>query len=669
MALLDRFRRSAPPTPDAEKGANVINPAGAITSLADSLNNLASRSLAGIAEPLERDPLGNLYPFGPGVPLVPAPLDPINPATGRAEPRVSQYPVSWNLPGVSNHLLPWKILRDFADNVDLIRRCIEIRKARLCGDPWDITVSDKAVKSALAQAPEASRQEVENNLRTKLAPDIGRLIEFWSKPDRANGYTWATWVGQLLEEYFVLDAIAIYARRDRKGDVHSLELVDGSTIKPLLDHRGGRPAPPFPAYQQILYGFPRGEYTASANEDGTISNGYPTDELVYARRTVRTWTPYGYSPVEQSLASAQLYLRRQNWILAEYTEGTMPETWMESDATAGMTPEQLRAYEVALNDYLAGDTTARHRIKLLPGGMHPVETSSTDERYKPDYDLYLIKLLASHFDVPITELGFTEAKGLGGASYHEGNEDVQARKERAMRGWLVDMFNDISTTYLGMPKELTFSLLSLEAEDETAADQVAQERVSTGRMTMNEDRDRLGMARYAFDEADMPMVMSRTGVTFIGGASKLVPPGTEVVPAQMVHEMDVASGGPGNKAQTQAANAKQSPASTSKAVSPDDLDARQGEGPPAPGLPRSAPRGNGAQAPAQGQSRPPHGGQGSQASTQGQPRSPSETRSQDAVKAAELVAYGRYTRTHGPGARPFTFYHHTAEEITKLGAR
>ena len=40
------------------------------------------------------------------------------------------------------------------------------------------------------------------------------------------------------------------------GDLYGLQILDGSTIKPLIDDRGMRPMTPYPAYQQILYGFP-----------------------------------------------------------------------------------------------------------------------------------------------------------------------------------------------------------------------------------------------------------------------------------------------------------------------------------------------------------------------------------------------------------------------------
>src|SRR5438105_7534227 len=49
----------------------------------------------------------------------------------------------------------------------------------------------------------------------------------------------------------VLDAPALEIRRNRAGEVIGLDVVDGATIKLLIDDTGRRPRPPAPAYEQI----------------------------------------------------------------------------------------------------------------------------------------------------------------------------------------------------------------------------------------------------------------------------------------------------------------------------------------------------------------------------------------------------------------------------------
>lgn len=470
--------------------------------------------------------------FGPGMPLFPASIDPVRDDTGRPEPRIYEYPVSVNLPGVTDKLVPWKVLRDAAEAGGLPRRCIELRKAEVSTLDWAVTISQGAVEQAQADAPGTARADVETDLRQRLAPEIARCEAFWAEPDPGQGENFPEWISKLLEEHLVLDAVAVYPRYTYGGGLSALEIIAGDTIKALLDHRGGRPLPPQPAYQQILWGFPRGEFVADIDGDGNVLNGYRADQLIYKRRNVRATSPYGYSAVEQALEDIDVWLRRRQWIKAAYTEGTVPAGWIKVPENSAWTVQQVREYERNLNDVLGGQTAERHRMRMLPPGFEAETFPDEAEKYKPEYDLFLIKQVVSHFDSTIAELGYTESKGLGSAGWHEGQADVQHRKALSTLRWLQALLTSISRKHLGMPAELEFRFLGLEEEDEAAADAVADLRVKSGRMTYNEDRDRLGLPRYEFAEADMPTVVTTRGVVFLEGASQQVPPGETVSPPQ-----------------------------------------------------------------------------------------------------------------------------------------
>lgn len=487
------------------------------------------------AVPLPRDTFP--YSFGPGTPLYPAPLDPTRRDSGRPEPRLWEYPVSWNLPSATDsaRLVPWKILRDAA-LLPLIRDCIRVRKNEVLDLEWDITLSKRAVAAAQRAQPGVSRLDVETQLLDQLAGEIERAVHFWQTPDPGNGYTFVEWLSQALEEHLVLDAIAIYPRRTLGGDLYSLEVLDASTVKPLLDHRGGRPQPPQPAYQQILHGFPRGEFTADVSDMGgdadpeqpgaqlVVPGGYAADQLIYIRREVRSHTPYGLSAVEQSLSDIDLWMKRVGWMRSEYTDGVMPSGWLLNEQTGSnvWSPQQIAEYERALNDYLSGNTQARMRYRVLPPGLKPHETSVGEaERYKPDYDLHLMKLVVAHFDLNITELGFTEAKGLGGDSLHEGQADALDRKAtRPTLKWLASILTGISRAHLGLPAELEFRWLGMDEDEGGEEEQQLVALQQSGSLTWNELRDQLGRPRYTFPEADKPALVSGGTITFLEGAEQ-----------------------------------------------------------------------------------------------------------------------------------------------------
>lgn len=512
--------------PTALPGGATIPAGSQITDATSMLGALQARTTRGIdgSTPLPRDEQYWAL-MGPGAPLYPSPLNSPNPATGQADPRRWQYPVSWNITQDTGRLVDWSTLRHAAREVDLISQCIRVRRTEQSELEWDITLTRRTI-----EANGITSTQDKNELLKKYTPQIARLIDFWSEPDKTNGFSWAEWVEQVIHESLVTDAVSIYPQCTYGGKLLSLNLVDGSTVKPLLDERGNRPHPPAAAYQQWLYGFPRGEYTSSDADDPDWSGA--AGSLIYKPRFLRIESPYGYSPVEQALVSAELWLRRQQWMMAEYTQGTTPRMILKA-AGVQYTPEQLRAYEDVLNDYYGGSTGNRHRIRLFPDGFDPSLTEDAAERYKPDYDEFLVKLLCAHMDVQPQEIGFTPRNGLGGAGHGESQESITYRKAlRPTARWLVGIMNQISYAYLDMPRDLTFQFLGLDEEGETEADTLEEKRYRSGRSTLNETRDAAGKPRYDFDEADKPMLVTERGVVFLEGSSKLVEPGELVTPVQ-----------------------------------------------------------------------------------------------------------------------------------------
>ena len=482
---------------------------------------------------LDRPPEWQSSPFPPGHPLAPAAINKRRPQTGRPEPRLFELPLSTNLNLETAPFVPWRIL-DQAAETPLFRKCIERRKG-VCDLDYAVVVDPRAVAREAAAAGQHEK-DVEAAMRDKYAADIIRVSDRLAEPDAQNNQDWTAWSRALMENRLRYDAAVIYPRMTYGGDLDALRVIDGSTIKPLLDEYGARPAPPYPAAQQILYGYPRGEFTATVvtDDQGRQSvPGFPSDQLMYERTIYRPKSPYGMSATEIALLDGILWMRRFGWIMAEYTDGVMPDTYLEISDAVQWDTVQWAEWVTALNDHLGGNTAERLKIRLWPPGAHQVQSQTVPERYKPEYDMFLIKLVVGDFGLTATEVGFPEVGSLG-ASFHEGEEDVLNRVTRKPdANWLGGMATRACVRFLRMPPVLKVQILGLESEDEAAADAVAAARTSSGRMTLNEDRARRGEPAYDFAEADMPMIIGDRGVVYIEGSSQAAPPGTLIMPASV----------------------------------------------------------------------------------------------------------------------------------------
>lgn len=515
------FRRK-PPAEVVEKavvpGLSAL-PSGAVTTdLTPMANALAQQIVNAFG------PQGTT--FGPGMPFAVQPLDPREPS-GSPAPRVSQFPVSVNLQLVGDRLVPFKVLRD-ASNSEVLRACIRTRVSHMLALDWDIVLSKKAVSRVMAAEGISSPGKAWQFARRKFEPEMVRLQEWWQKPDAYNGLDFSAWLGMLMEEQLTIDAATVWPRRNLGGGLMAFELIDGGTIKPLRDHRGSTPSPPAPAFQQILHGFPRGEWAASGGD----VPAFKFDELIYRPRYRRTWTPYGYSEVEQALSVLDIYFKRMGWIRGSFDESSIPDMFMKTDINVtgpnGMTASQLAAYEAALNGELAGQVAERRRIKLLAKGFEPSEQEQFGDKFQEELDDFLIKLQCMCFSVMPTEIGFPPRSGIGGKGHQEGEANSAMRKElRPTVDWLKSLLTDLSRRYLGMPPELEFGFIGYEVEDQEATEKVLNSQFRRGGVTLNESRATTGMPLFEFDEADEPLIQTSTGAVFLRGLmSAPVAPGT-----------------------------------------------------------------------------------------------------------------------------------------------
>jgi 8-oxo-dGTP pyrophosphatase MutT (NUDIX family) len=478
---------------------------------------------------LPRDP--NVFlagSFGPLAPIQPIGIDQPDPDTGRTDPRRWQYPVSWNMPhgvpgaeGVGK-LASFANLRAIGDSYSVARACIELRKAELVGLGWDI-VPTKAAEKAMRGSP-ATRREFDERRR--------KLLKFWRRPD-VNYFSFRDWFKVLLEDVLVIDALSVYlwpSKRPGKGPLGSnlgqLAVIDGATIRPLVDTHGATPLPPNPGYQQYLFGVPRTDLvTMPADEDiaaldtDGLSKEYRADQLIYRPQNPRDWTPYGFAPIEQALIPVLSGIQRQQFQLDFFSEGTIPGLFV-TNGDKESTPNQNRELQDALNA-MAGDPAWKHKIIVLPGGsqtmpQRPAELAGT-------FDEIVMTQVCMAFGVMPMELGITPRASTSGHSAGAHNqmgklsEDAMERKSnRPMLEWFGDIFNHVIQVACGQD-DMQWWWEGLEAdEDEQTKTQIQKDKVSIGLMSVDEARIENGQQPWGLPTTSEPVLITPTGVVPFG---------------------------------------------------------------------------------------------------------------------------------------------------------
>lgn len=302
--------------------------------------------------------------FGPAQPL--KPVAQADTQDGGARGRMWDFGNAININTTpkadNNEGTSFSQLRAFADAYDLMRLVIETRKDQL--SKLEFNVRKKG---------DISKTE---------SPDCKMIKDFLAMPDGEN--TFSQWLRQLTEEMLVVDAACVYPRMTNGGDVYSLDLMDGTTIKRVIDAAGRTPIAPSPAYQQILKGMPAVDYTK--------------DELVYFPRNKRVSRMYGYSPVEQVIVTVNIAIRRQMHQLSYYTDGSTPD--LIFGVPKEWTPEQIKQFKLWWDSLLAGNVEGRRGTMFVPDGVSPINTK--EDALKDAYDEWLARIICYAFSIPPT---------------------------------------------------------------------------------------------------------------------------------------------------------------------------------------------------------------------------------------------------------------------------
>lgn len=412
--------------------------------------------------------------FGPNQPIAPvAPPE----VAGRAWDYATGFNLNYTPRGDSE--VKFSELRALADNCDVLRSVIETRKDQICALKWNVRVKhDPDKKQATITADQKKR--------------IAAITDFFQSPDKDLNFN--EWLRSLVEDILVIDAVAIYKRPTRGNGLYGLELIDGSTIKPLIDDTGRTPVSPGPAYQQVLHNVPAVNYTR--------------EELIYYRNNPRTNSVYGYSRVEQIIITVNTLIRRALHQLEYYRSGSVP------DAFVGLPKEwntdQIVSFQKSFDALISGNSAVKRKVKFMPGEFKYQETKAP--MLKDEYDEWLARIVCFCFSIAPTPFIKQNNRATGETAKDSAKEEgLQPLKEA-----ICNLLTPIIRNEFKSP-DLEFAFEEDGEQDPFQQMQINTGYAENGIMTIDEARERLGLEPWGGAAAEL-MVKTMTGYVSIDPA-------------------------------------------------------------------------------------------------------------------------------------------------------
>lgn len=385
--------------------------------------------------------------FGPGLPMAPV-------APESVAGRQYDFPlyINLNYQPRSEEITGFAKLKALA-RYDTLRIVIEGQKDKVEALDWSVKPRKKTGERKAAD-PDASALEIEQQLRY---------------PDRVHD--WGQWLRALLEQHFVYDAVSIYRRRDRGARPWGFELIDGSTIKPLMGTDGRVPLFPDASYQQVIKGLPAVDYT--------------TQELLYFPQNWRVDHAYGYSRVEQIIDTVETAIQRLKSQKGFFTHGNLSDGFFT--APEGVTPDQVKQVETMWNNLLSAGIENRRMNQFLPAGFD--WNAIGQPPLQEAFDEWLARIICFCFSTAPTP--FLKQQGLGQGSATTEHGAAEAAGLGNIMLYVKRLMDRVLAEDFGRP-DLEFSWEEDREFDPEKKARIEDMRVKNGTLSRDEVRDRNG---------------------------------------------------------------------------------------------------------------------------------------------------------------------------------
>lgn len=556
--------------------------------------------------------------FGPLQPLQDFPIDIGEEPSGRPRPRRWQYPVAFNVivgaPGTEGLMLAtYQQVEDYAEQPSVLRALIESCKndiLNLVKDDLSENIIPTPAAAKAMQGSPAKRKDFE------VRKD--EVVDFFRNPDPGgHSSSFTGWLSSLVEDNLVLDAVAVHVQPTSKakaGPVGSslagLAPISGDMIKPLIDMHGGRPLPPQPAYQQVVWGVPRVDLMDLLADIGPTStiddmlalspileqamedtDRFGADQLIFGVQNRRNRSVYGYSPAMQALLGCSIMFARQLWQWEFFRSGSLPTVFLDPGETVA-TAEEARQLQEAIN-MLGGDLGSRHQVIVLPPGSQVHDQKPVD--LTAQIDEWLVALQCMSFGKSISDLGITpkvaamqSPQASRGAAQVASDRSTKASTIPRARFFIDQVLNRVIQRHLGQ-KDMTWTW-GIEEGGETYQDKVAQEiNLVKGLLSsIDESRQRLGWDALGLPETSVPVLQTTTGLIPVGSPAMVAAAEEPAKPTPPAGPAALLPGQPPTKPPVKEPAKEPTGTSTAPAESPSHAGARAAEAADAPHVPAAS---------------------------------------------------------------------------------
>jgi hypothetical protein len=392
-----------------------------------------------------------------------------------SEPRQWDFNTGYNIasrPRSTATKVSFDTLRQMTDSYEVARICIEHVEDDIRSLDWRIVPVD--------------------GVKDDVQDQVDAAMKFWKKPDGTTPFD--SWQSSFMEDVLRYDAGALYKGRLKSGKIAALEIIDGTTLAPLLDYQGRRPQGNAPAFIQWLHGAP--------------AKWIRADDIIYQPFRMQSSGPYGLPPMEWLLLTANTDIRFQWHFLNYFTEGSMPGVFMEAPPDQS-NPDQVNEFQAIWNQTMEGDQAVKWKVKWIPSGAKPYPMR--DEKFDPKFPEYLAWRTCAAYKVTPNDIGITTDVNRATG---ETQVDVQSRiGSKPRRKYLAGIYTSFMQESLGLTQVQFEYDSGEEKEDRYQEAQVHDLYVRMGAEGVDEVRENV-LGLPIDPAAPVPrFIMTRTGAT------------------------------------------------------------------------------------------------------------------------------------------------------------